>query len=40
MTALPGPITHSGTLEKMIGASGTAPEAALESKPDLANSCA
>ena len=36
----PGPVTDSGTLEKMIGASGITPEAALESKPELANSWA
>ena len=32
--------THSGTFEKMIGYFGTAPAAALESKPLDANSFA
>ena len=33
-------MTHAGTLEKMIGAADTGPDAALESKPDCAYSCA
>ena len=37
---VPGPVTHSGTLEKMMGASGTAPACALESNPLRANSWA
>ena len=36
-----GPTTHSGTLEKMIGADGMSPpDFALESKPLPANSLA
>jgi hypothetical protein len=40
ITALPQEITDSGTLENTIGLDGTAPFAALLSKPLFANSCA